>query len=511
MKIPRTPVGGLLRRHSLLLFSFLTAALTLLICSKSSPLYPMNDWVDVHCFLTLGKGLLNGMVPYVDLYEQKGPVLYFIYALVALFSQKSFFGQYLLEVISFGLFLYFSGRIALLYLGKSRTVYPMISILGVLSACTRAFCHGGSVEQLCLFMFTYGLWTVLSASKQDRSLTATEALCNGIFAGCILWIKYSMLGFYIGLAVFVLIFYTFWLRDWRSLLRTMGSFLLGVVIVTVPVFLYFLATGALDDLFTAYFYNNIFLYPDEDTTPLLELIQTRLSRAWELNPNIGGLLAIGLCYLLIRAKEAPRDLLAVCISFFGLAATTFMGKSYYYYSMVFVSFTVLGMIPLVQTLRKLGITRVAATLTRGAPLARILLQICVMVLCMSYGLTNSENTYLMNYTREQMPQYQFAQIMNERKEDPTMLNLGFLDGGFYYAADILPSTPYFCSFNVNAPGMWDDHWSVIREHKVDFIITRDTSLDRYYYGHDYELISTSEMIFEEVVFNYHLYALKEGV
>ena len=30
------------------------SVLMLSICTKSSPLYPMNDWVDVHCFFTVG-------------------------------------------------------------------------------------------------------------------------------------------------------------------------------------------------------------------------------------------------------------------------------------------------------------------------------------------------------------------------------------------------------------------------------------------------------------------------
>ena len=94
----------------LLLFTFLISALFLLVCTKSSPLYPMNDWVDVNCFFTVGRGILDGLVPYRDLYEQKGPVLYFVYALISLFSRDSYWGVFLLEVVTFGLFLYFSGK-----------------------------------------------------------------------------------------------------------------------------------------------------------------------------------------------------------------------------------------------------------------------------------------------------------------------------------------------------------------------------------------------------------------
>lgn len=504
-----TRIGDTLRRHTLLLFSFLTAAATLLICSKSSPLYPMNDWVDVHCFLTLGKGMLHGLVPYVDLYEQKGPVLYFIYAIVALFSQKSFFGQYLLEVITFGLFLFFSGKIAGLYLGKSWAVYPVISVLAAVVASTYAFSHGGSVEQMCLFTFAYGLYSVLNANKRSRGLTSREALINGIFAGMVFWIKYSMLGFYIGLAVYVLIWYAIWIRDGKQLLMVIGQFLLGVLIVSIPVFLYFLVTNALDDLFTAYFYNNIFLYPNETEDTLLMRIEAGLDAAEFLNVNVAFFLHLGLAYLLIRAKEAPRDITAVCISFFGLAATTYMGKGYSYYALVFAAYTVFGLIGIAQLIRRLEIGKLFHFLTYGVSLSKALLVLCASFLCLSYASGNSQNTYLMDYDREDMPQYQFAQIMNERKEDPTLLNLGFLDGGFYYAADILPNCPFFCTFNVEAPGMRDTQNQYIEEKNVDFIITRTYRLDSYYRTSDYELIATASMYFETYDFNYYLYALKE--
>ena len=109
-------------RGRLLLLGMLLSALFLGICSKSSPLYPLNDWVDVHCFFTVGRGILEGIVPYRDLYEQKGPVLYFLYALAAIVSDSSFWGVFLLEVVTYGLFLNFSGRIAAIYLGSSQTL-----------------------------------------------------------------------------------------------------------------------------------------------------------------------------------------------------------------------------------------------------------------------------------------------------------------------------------------------------------------------------------------------------
>ena len=169
-----------LKFNPLLAFSFLMATLFLLVCSKSSPLYPMNDWVDVNCFFTVGKSILHGIVPYAELYEQKGPVLYFMYAIAALISDQSFFGVFLLEVVTFGLFLYFSGKIAEIYLGKTSLIYFILAFLAMLIPISKAFAHGGGCEELCLFMLTYSLYSVLLALHEKRTLTFKEAFINGI-------------------------------------------------------------------------------------------------------------------------------------------------------------------------------------------------------------------------------------------------------------------------------------------------------------------------------------------
>lgn len=90
----------------------IVSILTLLICSKNSPLYPYNDWVDGNAFFTMGKGMFNGKVPYKDLFEQKGPLLYLIYGTGYLISHDTFLGVYLLEVISYTIFGYFLFKIA---------------------------------------------------------------------------------------------------------------------------------------------------------------------------------------------------------------------------------------------------------------------------------------------------------------------------------------------------------------------------------------------------------------
>ena len=108
------------KQWKIILFCFALSALFLLICTKSSFLYPINDWNDSNCFFTVGKGMMQGKVPYRDLFEQKGPLLYFIHGLASLISFDSFLGVFFFEILSFGIFLWFSYRI--IFLLNKKTV-----------------------------------------------------------------------------------------------------------------------------------------------------------------------------------------------------------------------------------------------------------------------------------------------------------------------------------------------------------------------------------------------------
>jgi hypothetical protein len=104
-----------------------------------------------------------------------------------------------------------------------------------------------------------------------------------------------------------------------------------------------------------------------------------------------------------------------------------------------------------------------------------------------------------------MPPYRFAETIS-KVENPTLLNYGFLDGGFYYAADAVPNCKFFCTLNINAPDMWAMQRECIEKGEVDFVITRHYPLDRYSpRTNQYKLVDQTTFRFEGVDFTYYLY------
>ena len=102
------------------LFSFvwclITGAVIMTICSRSSFLYAFNIWDDSNSYFTVGKSMLSGMVPYRDLFDQKGIFQYSIYMLASLISRTTFLGVYIIEILACTMALKAAFRIMQVYL-----------------------------------------------------------------------------------------------------------------------------------------------------------------------------------------------------------------------------------------------------------------------------------------------------------------------------------------------------------------------------------------------------------
>lgn len=495
-----------LKFNPLLWFSFLMSTLFLLVCTKSSPLYPMNDWVDVNCFFTMGKSILHGIVPYAELYEQKGPVLYFMYAIAALISDSTFFGVFLLEVVTFGLFLYFSGKIAEIFLGKTSLVYFIIAFLAALVPISKAFAHGGGCEELCLFMLVYSLYSVLLALHERRTLTFKEGFINGIFAAAVLYIKFTILGFYIGLAAFVLLWYLIDGFKWKELFITIGHFLLGVAALSAVVFGYFFIHGAVDDFMQIYFHNNLNLYPQEAEETKWELIKKCLDTTLKTNTSYGWMIWLGLLLFAMEIKKHWKGLVMGLMCFIGLAVGTYWGgRGYTYYGLIMAAFCVFGLIAIGRALQLAEDSQWFGRCLVASGM-RWVIMIVLTFLLLNTCYDKSDNTYLMDYEKEDMPAYRFAKIINT-VEDAKILNFGFLDGGFYHAADVLPNCEFFCTLNIDAPDMWSIQRQCVVDGDVDFVITRTIYSTEYWNPTSMgcKLVDQCTFYFEGRDFTYYLY------
>lgn len=488
--VPLHDVGYRIPKKSYV-FLLITAALIITICSKSSPLYPLNDWVDANCFFTVGKSMLHGKVLYRDIVEQKGFYLYVIHALAYLMSHTSFFGVYLLEIASAFAFLVYAYKIALLFCSDADVLY-LIPVLAALIYGTYAFAHGDSAEEFCLPLLTYALWVGIKALRNGETPKKGEFFIIGVTSGCVLWIKYTMLGFYLG---WFIVPACLMIRKhaWKKLGTSIAAIALGVCAATLPVIVYFAANGALHDLWEIYFYDNIFIYSQGHGIKhsILENIIRESLRAIRDNRAISIMIFLGLFWFGTMKKGAVFA--QVLCSMVCTAALVYCGnESILYYTFIFSAFVPV-VLPMMEALSAYGFHKQLHNKRLVFTASGVILAIIL-----------NNNAYMLRLSEADLPQFAFMKYVDQ-VENPTLLNYGSLDLGFYTVYDIVPHCKYFCKLNIQLDEMIESQNDYLEQGISDFVVTIGRKIE----SELYECVAETEYLYENRdMAIYRMYALK---
>ena len=493
--------GGKRFRYTAFLGCFLSAFIAVTVCSKSSFLYPFNDWVDANCFFTVGKSIRTGMVPYRDLFEQKGPLLYFVYALASLVSWDTFLGVYLIEILSGTAFLYFGWKVMELYCGR-KAVY-CVPFLALSAYACLAFSQGGSAEELCFPLLTASLWMFLKAERAQAAPSAKESFAIGLCAACVFWSKFTMVGLYPGWFVFFAVA-SLRRKQGKALLKTVLWIMLGLLAGTLPYVVYFGLNHAIGDWLEVYLYDNVMVYSKvaigHGTIGFGDM-WLNLVRGLEnlAENNLPAVLLLAAAYTCGVAARRWRTLLcAACMGLGAYALCYVGGRAYTYYPLLFVPFTCLGWA---------AVCRLIAQRHEKKPfLKRWMCAGYAAVIALMVFLT--PNRYLIGADRKEMPQYRFAEIISETP-DAMLLNYNFLDGGFYTVTGIVPNCRAFCGLNIPLPELRGQQIDYLHDGVCDYVVTRNEDLKRKDMKH-YTLVCSMEYELEGEMRQYRLYKRKDN-
>ena len=229
----------------------MAAVLVLFMATSNSPLYRAAG-SNSSIFLTVGKAITMGWTPYVDIVENKGPLLFFINALPQLFLERTL-GIFLVELV-----LMVVAAILLLHatrmLACKRYCAVCVLVPAVYFAYLSRNLHGGNFgEEYNLFLTVVSIWAFVRAvSGQGRRGWVPPFLLGLCLAGVAL-IKISDI-FGVGITV---VFYLIWMaQKRRSFWKDAAAFAGGVALLTVPTMIYLMAHHAVGAMFEEYILSN---------------------------------------------------------------------------------------------------------------------------------------------------------------------------------------------------------------------------------------------------------------
>lgn len=488
------------------LWWFVFAALILLVTSKNSPFFHTNDWVDANAFFTVGKGMTHGMVPYKDLFEQKGPYLYFLYALAAWFNPQKFIGVYLLEIIALTVDLVYCFRIFKLYFSQ-KTSTMLTAFFPMLIMNQYFFRQGGSAEEFCIPFLLIFLYHNLSVIKKNQHFCFSNGqyLWQGFSVAYLFLLKFTLLGPWIAFYLFIFA-YQLYRKNWREIGKMIGFSLIGFLIGTIPWLLYFLVNDALNDFLEAYLFVNSSAY-NEGSFSLLERLFFILQMAahnFKENATNFFILLPGLIVIPLLKPLSPRKNERLVILLYALSCLFFIYvglRGYKYYFLFFMPFGIFGLIFFAAVLEELHTAVLGVLDLKWKQMLPFVFIVAYLAAVSCNSNIIESDLFPYNKTIQVKPdgptqtaQQRFAKYMHQKKAQPTLLNYDSLDGGFYLAADLLPAHKDFQLLNID-PKVYPDNYehqrTLVKEGAIDFVVVekkhplseknqKDMALDRHY-------------------------------
>ena len=475
--------------------------------SKCSFVFKMNDWYDSNCYFTVAYSMKNGgFTLYRDIYEQKGPYLYFMHLIAITIVPNSYVGMYLIELIYGIIFAIFAYKILSFYIdSEKRKIIWLFIFVSAYYMCP-SFASGDSVEESVLPFEMITLYFLIKAYKNGSHIKWYETSLIGLFTGFVFFSKFIDIGFFAGIMVMVVIF-DFIDKKYKDGLMQLPYFLIGFLISLLPGLLYFSITDSMNEFFTSYFYNNIFLYSGQGDTLVKRLFLPLLAYA----TSIAGcyviyiLIITAFIYVIRYRMLKNRIFIHMLVTYILMALLLFSGGGVYiYYGLVYVVFGIFGVIYLNEYSYEWDL--VDWIEDNKAKFMTILLTTCFLLVFII-----NEDGWFAFRPRETYPQLRMSDIINEYNEKndkkATILTYDTLDYGLYYNTNTLPSTKYFCGLNIPLKEIKEEQDNLVKNGLVTFVGTMNETLPEEFLD-QYELVYTDSSWFEFSMHTYYLYQLK---
>ncbi|MBQ6569055.1 MAG: hypothetical protein IJL87_02220 [Clostridia bacterium] len=230
------------------IFLFIISAVFVTLTSyTTSPVF--KGWYenDGKAFLFIAKGMVNGKIPYTDIFDHKGPVLYFIESFGWLLTGGKT-GVFFLQIINLFATLFLIFWAAREFISVKASFFTTVAVIPFLTSTL----FGGNYSEE--WSLSFSAVAVLLACRYINLLNSGKSEHN-VFAGGLLGFAFSFtanirVNNCITVASCVLYIFVCLIinKRFKNLLFNAGAFIVGAALPLLPALVYFGKTGTLDGL-----------------------------------------------------------------------------------------------------------------------------------------------------------------------------------------------------------------------------------------------------------------------
>lgn len=217
-----------------------------------SPAFGEIPGRDSGVFLYEGQNILNGGLPYLSVWDHKGPLIYYIDAIGLALNHNSWWGTWIIEF----LFIYSSLIIGFILLNRLFGFLP--AIIGSISWLTILcfFIEGGNLTEEYGILFQFIIFYLFYRCEQEQSNYKMGYLLIGVTTSLIFLLKPNLIGVSLTILLYLVAITVFYNNAGQTL-RKIKYFAAGIIAVIVPISLIFLIRGNFFDFIDQFFFYNI--------------------------------------------------------------------------------------------------------------------------------------------------------------------------------------------------------------------------------------------------------------
>ncbi len=219
----------------------------LLLISPDSYLHDLFLMGDSNVFFMCGKAWMNGMLPYVDFSDSKGPLLWLIYGVGYLISPTSKIGVFWISCLLYVVIFMYVYKIARFYLNERQSFFA--TMLMSLSFFFPLVHREIRAEDFCQLFICASMYETIRYLENRTQLTRSMFVL-GISSAAILLIKFTII--VVPGSLLLCLLYRI-IKDKEAIIKPCVSFALGFILLCLPFVIYFLYHGILQDFLYEYF------------------------------------------------------------------------------------------------------------------------------------------------------------------------------------------------------------------------------------------------------------------
>lgn len=213
--------------------------------------YPSYDY---SIFSYIGQQIRNGKIPYLEIWDHKPPMVFYLDAFGLFLADGSLTGIWLLE-----LFALFTGAFILFKL-LSRFFPESITLSAVILIIlhyVRVFDFGNYTEEYALFFQILALGLFFSRFWKTRPFLS--GLTSGLLCGLAFTCKQNTIGIWVTFSIMEILSWIQWKKDRKEIIHRWIFFLFGLIAINGIWAFYFWNKGALQEYWdVAFLYNLIY-------------------------------------------------------------------------------------------------------------------------------------------------------------------------------------------------------------------------------------------------------------